>query len=298
MGLSLMSCGKGEKGPDKESASTDETLILVDENIRPLIETAYLSFRSQYPGRNVRFEYVPEARALDALLADQAGVILIPRKLTLEELEYLKNKYNQVARVYPFTHDALAVIAHPNQQDTALTTAQIEQILLGKTDSWPGGGKVTPVFDKTGSSSLSYLQRTVLKGRPAAKGLYAAGSSLAVIQYVASHPGALGFVGYSHFSDLEDPETRKLVEQVRLLRVNGHSLAGPDGAMAITQEGYPYTRTYYAYSTQNLKQSGTAFASYLMEPDGQLIVLKSGMVPAYPPQREVEIKTGDVDQMR
>jgi phosphate transport system substrate-binding protein len=52
---------------------------------------------------------------------------------------------------------------------------------------------------------------------------------------------------------------------------------------------YPLTRTLYVLNYEGRDGLGTGFANYVSAPDGQRIILKSGLLPVTIPPREIEI---------
>lgn len=99
-----------------------------------------------------------------------------------------------------------AVIVHPSNA-AALDDDQIGKIFLGQTKTFPGGGEATPVDIKEGALREDFGNK-VLKKNPAqlkalwARQIFTGGakppkeldSEDAVLKFVASTPGAIGYV--------------------------------------------------------------------------------------------------------
>ena len=120
------------------------------------------------------------------------------------------------AQQYPFK-----VIVRSDHPGTELRQRNLADIFLGKTTRWGDGERITPV-DQSSTSAVraafskealgqslsavtSYWRRQLLGGRmrpPRVKD-----SDEAVIEYVASRPGAIGYVS----ADTEIPESLKVV---------------------------------------------------------------------------------------
>lgn len=283
LGLGLWAC-QAPRTP------TAPTRIGVDAAIYPLVETVHDTYKRQYPEKPVQLVSLPEHKLVQLLLDDSLQQVVLARDLTQAERTHLKTRHQHQVRSFAFVHDALAILLHPSNPDTSLTQEKLRAILSGRQPNWPHGPAVIPVVDETGSSTQAFCQAEVLKGEALGPRLYAAGSTQAVVDYVAQHPAALGIISHSHLSDPHDPRLRAQLQRVRLARIDGYSLAGTEGRYQIFSGGYPLARTYRLHSTGPVGSAGTAFAIYLTEEDGQLIIDQSGMLPAYPPERAVELQ--------
>jgi ABC-type phosphate transport system substrate-binding protein len=100
------------------------------------------------------------------------------------------------------------VIVNPANRETALSREQVSRLFLRKQTSWPSGGQVDPVDQRSSSaarekfvewahhrspSALSlYWQQQVFSGRGSPPPEKAGDAE--VIEYVAQNPGAVGYV--------------------------------------------------------------------------------------------------------
>jgi ABC-type phosphate transport system substrate-binding protein len=99
------------------------------------------------------------------------------------------------------------LIVHPSNPATSLSRDEVSAMFLQKTTQWPGGAKVVPVdqtegalyadfceavFGKSAASMKAYWQQKIFSGRaipPVSKS-----GDAAVAAFVASYPGAIGYV--------------------------------------------------------------------------------------------------------
>jgi len=108
--------------------------------------------------------------------------------------------------------DGLAIVVHPSNQVGPLTVEELRAIFAGKVlDWWAYGqsmGEVQPVELGEGSGGrLAFTELVMGEAHPATKTVVAAGDD-GVLDYVATHPAAIGYVPAS-----------ALREGVRALRV-------------------------------------------------------------------------------
>lgn len=101
----------------------------------------------------------------------------------------------------------MVVIVHPSN-GAALDDEQISKIFLGQTKTFPGGGEATPVDQKEGAAAREDFNAKVLKKSTAqlkalwARQIFTGGAKPpkevegdeAVVKFVASTPGAIGYV--------------------------------------------------------------------------------------------------------
>ena len=108
----------------------------------------------------------------------------------------------------PASHAGVAVIVHPDNQ-TALTVEEIRSIYLGKINTYRNGEKAIPLDITNGNQNLRKLfTNKVLRKKETSLNAYWArmlfssraapprpvGSSIAVKEFVAVTPGAIGYI--------------------------------------------------------------------------------------------------------
>ncbi|MCV2362130.1 phosphate ABC transporter substrate-binding protein [Paucibacter sp. DJ1R-11] len=100
----------------------------------------------------------------------------------------------------------IAVIVHPSNA-TALDDEQISKIFLGQTKTFSGGGEAVPVDQKEGATREDFGNKVLKKNPSQLKALWARqiftggakppremGGDDEVLKFVASTPGAIGYV--------------------------------------------------------------------------------------------------------
>jgi phosphate transport system substrate-binding protein len=108
-----------------------------------------------------------------------------------------------------------------------------------------------------------------------ANAVYSLTSTADVLKYVNENAGTIGVVGVNWL--LQAPqELGQYVENVRVLGVdNVKKTKGPKK---------------YLLNYQGRPGLGMGFANYLNAPEGQRIILKSGLLPIEIPPREIEVR--------
>jgi len=142
------------------------------------------------------------------------------------------------------------------------------------------------VFDANRSSTTRYVQDSITRGAALTKRVFAAKSNPALLDYVATHPNAIGIVGANWISDRDDAAVQRFLKRVRVAGISkSNNPASADDYLQPYQaylalKTYPLRRDVYIISREGRAGLGTGFASFVAGTKGQLIVLKSGLMPA------------------
>lgn len=295
--LYLQSCEqeKDKSGKVVDTPTTGNIRIMVDEGYKPIVESSIDVFDSIYSQATIKAIYLSEGEAVNALLRDSIQVIIITRKLTDNELKFFQQR-GFTPPMTPIAHDAVAFILNPANADTVLTTAQLHNILSGKTTKWnqlnPKStlGDVRLVFDNPLSGTLTYVKDSILMGAALATSASALNTNAEVIEYVGKNKNAIGVIAANWISDTDDRGVQKFRKEIRIADIAskvGVEGYGPYQAFLATGD-YPYKRTIYIINAQARKGLGLGFASFLAGDQGQRIVLKDGLLPAQAPTRLIK----------
>lgn len=301
-----LAAGCQERGRDGQLLDTPTSgtiQIAVDESFQPIIESHVDTFQKLYSLAHVRAVYGPEATILQSFLdSDSVRDIILSRRLTKEENAFFASK-----QLVPVTTriaiDAVAIVLNPANADTLLSVAQLQDLFSGKLTKWKQlnpesklDGDVTVVFDNTASSTTRYVRDSVLAGQPMTPNVFATKTNTELLDYVASHPGALGVLGVNWISDGDDQQVRGFLKKVRVAALTTKR----GGATAqdfvkpyqyyIALRQYPLCRELFIINREGRNGLGTGFASFVAGDKGQRIFLKSGLMPAVPVRREVEFR--------
>lgn len=288
------SCTKKATAEGKEVA--EENLIIgsntiwVDNTIQPIIEDELAVFHSIYDRAHITQVNKTENELLNAFAKDSAKILVMARKLTAAE-EASITKAGLVAQVTPFATDAIALITNKKAADTVMNLEEVFNVLQGKESA-----KIKSiVFDNANSSTIQYLLKQAgVKNLPSAN-VYSLKTNEEVIKYVNNNAGSIGIVGVNWL--LQPPlELTQIVENIQVLAVDNVKIDKrvkkyySPSQSNIATGSYPLTRKLYVLNYQGKQGLGMGFANYISAPDGQRIVLKSGLLPETIPTREIEVR--------
>jgi phosphate transport system substrate-binding protein len=273
--ITISSCSGEKQGP--EDTMTSGTIdISVDETYKPVIEAQMKVFDSSFPDAEIRIHYKPESECFKDLVEEKARLILVTRELLPEE----KPLYEQrkiVTHSMALARDAVAVIVHPSSPDSMLSLSQIRGMLTGVYHK-----NYTVVFDNQGSSTVRFVTDSLIPGEKLdTSKVFAAKGNEEVVDYVAAHPEAVGFIGLSYVSDVTDPDTEAFLQKVKVAGIyhdSAQRFYRPYQAY-IAMKLYPLTRDLYFISRENYAGLGTGFINFLSKERGQLIFASSRLFP-------------------
>jgi phosphate transport system substrate-binding protein len=299
--MSIAACG----GPAADERPKVVRLA-VDETVRPLIEEMVDVYARRYPKLSFDVRYVPEAEALRLFEADSVRGAVLAGELPKPLLRRLKDSLNVLTTTRALAIDGVSLVVHPSNPDSALTVAQIRDVLTGKIKTWnalTGKGtqrQIVAVFDHEQSSLVRYAVDSLLKGEKFGANVHAAGNNAAVLEYVAKNPDALGFVGFNQISkafqtgnaDELGVKTVAVASENRDPK-NYKRLADYSHYYLKTRE-YPLTRKLYITHREPSHGPASGFTAFAAGNDGQLIVHKTGLLPVNVVIRLVEMKEGDL----
>lgn len=282
--ISLVSACSGD-GKKRKVIAGDDTLtsgtihISVDESFAPIIDSQIKVFMSQHPKATIIPHYKPEADCIKDLLSDSTRMVIMTRGLTDDEELFYKDTIGFVPLWGRIATDAIAVVMHPKAKDSLFSVSEIRSMLNGTS-----GYKYQLVMDGLkATSTVRFLMDSVLRGQPLSGNVMAARSSEGVIDYVASNPGAMGFIGVSWIGNKEDPAQMSFQKRVRLAALQCANceeevFVRPYQAnMALKR--YPLNRGLYYVLKENFAGLGKGFVNFLTHEKGQLIFRRGYLVP-------------------
>ncbi len=157
--------------------------------------------------------------------------------------------------------DGIALVVNPQNAVEGLTLSQARDVFFGRILDWEemGGlpGEIVVVSREDGSGTREVFEEMVMGEKRVTLTAIVMPSSEAVVEYVARHPTAIGYVSMGYLSP-----------QVKALQVEG---ANP--TPATVQSGtYPLTRPLYLLTGQEPTGEVKALIEFALSPAGQTVV--------------------------
>ena len=254
----LVACG---------SQAADSVTITGSTSVTPFAEHLAELYQKQHPGMVINIQGLGSSAGIRAAIDGVAEIGMSSRELKPEEAEQLDQTV--------IAHDALALIVHPTNPVSNLSSEQIKAIFSGAIRSWAEvGGPPQPIVlvsREAGSGTFGAFEELVMKGAPITTAALRQGSNGAIRQIVGDDPYAIGYISLG----IVDPTVKAL------------SIDGVQAATANVEAGkYKLVRPFLFVSRKGhqLSPLASSFVAYVMSPQGQEELAQAGLVKGEAPR--------------
>lgn len=296
----VVACGQGNTSKSIDTPTSGRIKVGIDDSYRLMMEAQFDLFTHFYKNASFDTIYDAETNIVNLFLKDSIETMVVSKELTKQQTEILKS--NQIIpRATLIAHDAVALIMNKNNKTNKLLYDQVKDIFTGKIKSWnqidpqSGLGKIAMVFDKNGSSNVRYfLDKFKIKDFPST--FSASTSNEQVVSYVEKNKNAIGIVSVNWISDPQDSISNSFLKRTQVAAVTAFEGSTKDDQFYkpyqayIVDKSYPFLREVYLITRQTYNGLGLGLASFVAGEKGQIVIFRSGMVPATAPIRVVEFK--------
>lgn len=290
----LASCSGNKKSKDgrTDTYSSGAISFVSDESFSPIISEEIAVFQATYPKAKVTPIYTSESEGINRLLNLKAWLVFTARDFKAKERQNLIDRGYRPATV-KVGYDALALIVNKANTDTLISVQNIRDIMSGKITRWDQiykgskRGVIDIVFDNPKSSTIHYVEDSILGGKPLTNpNVSAVEKTAEVIKYVEKTPNAIGIIGNNWLNDKRDTTNLTFNRDIRVMSVSKTDPAKPLGSYKpyqyyIYTGNYPLIRTIYALLNDPRQGLPWGFAHFVESPKGQLIIMKAGLLPMY-----------------
>jgi phosphate transport system substrate-binding protein len=164
-------------------------------------------------------------------------------------------------QVIPIARDGLAIIVNPQNTITNVTSLQLRALYRGETLDWGAiggsGGEPVMISREDGSGSRMAFESLAMDGDRVTLNALVMPTSQAVVDYVATHRNAVGYVS-----------TGVLTDTVRAVPLEDI----PPTTATVRAGEYRLGRVLYLYAPQPATPEIQAFLDFVLSPAGQAIV--------------------------
>jgi len=161
----------------------------------------------------------------------------------------------------PIALDGIAIVVHPQNQVKGLTLLQLKDVFFGRVWDWRDvrgqAGDILVVSREDGSGTRVVFEELVMQGQRVTLTAVVMPSSRAVVEYVAEHPQAIGYVSMGY-----------LTEEVKVLEIEE---VAPTPA-SVRQGAYHLLRPFFLITRQEPAGEIKGFIDFALSPTGQSIV--------------------------
>lgn len=220
-------------------------LVAADSCV-PWAEELGAAYEDARPWVTVTLTDFNSATAEKALRSDRADLAL------LSWLEDTSGGNMEPLWAEGFARDGIAIIVHPDSPLTEIGLMQLQEVFRGRLQVW-NGTVLTVVSREEGSGTRVAFEDMVMGAHEVSLTAVVMPSTEAVIEHVASTPGAIGYIS-----------SLRLDGRVRGLSVDGVPLT----AETIEDGSYPLSRTLYLASAGEPSGEAREFAQWVQGQSG------------------------------
>ncbi|EJX06289.1 phosphate ABC transporter, phosphate-binding component [gut metagenome] len=291
----IVSCSSEKKLPSGWRHS-DDVYIAIDETFQPIMDEELKTFCLLHIEAHPKPTYCSEDSAIRMLLMDSIRSCVVTRELSEKEKDYIKSRSLGISWALIAT-DALALITNKENPHELITVDEIKGIVTGKITRWEQlrnsarKGKLSLVFDHSGSSTVRYMRDSLCGGEALQGNLYAQGTNQAVIEAVKNDPSLIGVVGTNWLKGKDQQVITDFSDSdVFVMKVSKDKDEDPVGfrpyQYRIATGDYPLLRSVYVMHTDPRRDSNVAlFYFFLKGQKGQTIICNgSQLLPITPVQ--------------
>ena len=296
--VGLFSCGRETSEATSDNPTQGSIDISCDAAYQPVIKSVTDAYTIKFPRASFNVQYVPEQKAILALLQDSVRMAFVSRTLTEDEEKMLAQQ-KSIAKTHKIAIDGVALVVGAAASDTSITVDEIQKVLKGDILSWSEisnakkTSKIDIVVDDANSSNLQYFKNRFAIADFTKARIIVAGSNEKVVEAVRSNPNAIGIIGVNWISDKKEAFSVALAQGIRTMSVATASNSNFYKPFQddLTEGNYPLARQLYAITREAHAGLGGGLLTYIARDAGGLVIMKMGLVPNIPYVRNVELTT-------
>jgi len=251
------------------SSSQERTSIKVtgSTTVLPIAQLAADAYMGTHPNADIQVTGGGSSVGVQAAGEKTADIGMSSRDVKSDELK----KYPDLV-ITTIGKDGVALIVHPSNTITSLTTTQIKDIYAGNYTNWKQVGGPDLAIVVVGRDSASgtrefFSEKVMNKGNFTSTQLEK-NSNGAVQQTIAQTPGAIGYVGLGFIDNT-----------VKAVKVDTNGAFVEPTIANVLSGAYPLSRSLYMITNGQPTGLAKAYLDYILSPEGQSILAEEGFVP-------------------
>ena len=301
--LLTAACGTNPKAAYND-LHEDDVHFAADESFQPILSELSDLYALRKPEATMMPVYCSEDSALRLLLNDSVRMAITTQPLNDKQKEFVAAHHLGVTQS-KIAYDAFALIVNKANTDTVINLEELRGIVQGRITDWKQlevthrSGKLSLVFDASGSSTVRYMKDSLNGGKELKGNIFAQGSNLKVIEAVKENPNVIGVVSTDWLRQQKGDSTT--IQSFQGLDVNV-MLVGKLGKKAgdwqrpyqyyIATGEYPLVRSVWAINTDPRTRSTLkSFYFFLKDNVGQRVICNSSQLL---PRNQVQVREVNV----
>jgi len=171
----------------------------------------------------------------------------------------------------PIALDGIAIVVHPQNRVKGLTMLQLKDVFFGRIWDWRdargSAGEIVVVSREDGSGARAVFEELVMQDKRVTPTAVVMPNSRAVVEYVADHPEAIGYVSMAAIGYVS---MGHVSEEVKILEIE-EMAPTPE---SVREGAYHLLRPLFLVTRQEPTGEIRGFIDFVLSPTGQSIVGK------------------------
>lgn len=276
------------KGKDVPTAGTIQ--IGFDYGDSLMVNQWIEMFQYNYPKAHIIPMFANQNQLLQWIKQDSIQAFVLHNELSQDQQDWICEKRNIKMRATPLAYSSIAFIVSKNTNLQSLSLKDLLSVFCNQEKS-----NIKVALENNGINILQindtaqkYLGKKVnlkssnviLKSRPQD-----------IIDYVQSHDNVIGVVSLNLIASKKDKLSIDNLKKVKVLSIGDsrNSAYYLPFQSQIKAKQYPFIQSVIGYDFQGYSGLANGFITYVRSQTGQIIVKKSGLVPAFDEGRTIEI---------
>ena len=294
----------------KSVSTSGEMNIVVDENVESLMKAEIAEFERLNKEAKVVMKTEPTANAIVDFLNRDTKLIVVARNLNDEEREIAKKNKMDITE-HPLAIDGIGFIVNKKNPVKRVTSDDLKNILSGEYKYWTdikaqdenqnkeaktffNGdlNKIKVFIQRKNSATYKYIQDSVLRNLEYTTSAVTCSTSVQMLNSIRENENAIGIITMNWLSLGKQDTTDTTVSTLRVSKIKE---SGVQDDFAEFHQGlifngkYPYRRTIYILASDPGISLATGLINFLINTDGQKVVLKNSLVPVSQPIRTIQL---------
>ena len=285
------------KGKRNDIPTKGELEIAVDLNDSLLFVQLIDRFHDLYPKAHITAKFMAPIALLEGVRDKKITALYINHAFDSAMIDALESRQIKV-RSHDIGMGATAFIVNRSNPNGRISVDSLCSMLSGQCSAWGRSNEKLEFVMLKNDLIYNDLEEFYRKNASQPNGKLSLpkvvqfASPQAVFDYVKKTPGALGFVGSNWIADRGDTLARFNRKQVKVLEVQ-HPVSRefhlPYQSQVFAKQ-YPFIRIIMGYDLQGYSGLAQGFLAFCCDQSGQVILKKSGLSPALPPARTIQLE--------
>ncbi len=290
--VSILGCQDfNYEGKGKDVATAGTIQIGFDSGDSLLVNQWIELFQFNYPKAHVVPKFASQAQLLNWIKQDSIQAFVLHNELSKEKQDWICEKRNIKMRATTLGYAAPVFIVSKNTKFSELSLIELLRIFSNsanlrdcKVAFDPNGINILQIND----TAQKYISEKVNLNTNKTIHL---SNSQQIIDYVSTHDNTIGVVSLNLIASKKDRLAMSNIKKVKVLSIgniadNAYYLPFQS---QIKAKQYPFIQPLIGYDFQGYSGLGNGFITYVRSQPGQIIVKKSGLIPAFDEGRTIEI---------